>query len=36
MILMRMAGILNEVFGDHSCIWQEGRREFAVFLRDIR
>ena len=35
MILMRMAGILNEVFGDHSCIGRMGGDEFAVFLRDI-
>ena len=34
MILMRMAGILNEVFGDHSCIGRMGGDEFAVFLRD--
>ena len=35
MILMRMAGILNEVFGDHSCIGRMGGDEFAIFLRDI-
>ena len=33
MILMRMAGILNEVFGDHSCIGRMGGDEFAVFLK---
>ena len=35
MILMRMVEILNEVFGDHSCIGRMGGDEFAVFLRDI-
>ena len=35
MILMRMAGILNEVFGGNSCIGRMGGDEFAVFLRDI-
>ena len=32
MILMRMAGILNEVFGDHSCIGRMGGDEFAAML----
>ena len=34
-VLMRMAGILNEVFGGNSCIGRMGGDEFAVFLRDI-
>ena len=34
MILMRMAGILNEVFGDHSCIGRMGGDEFAVIIEN--